>query len=95
MENMSNYVTIAQFMEAYEAHLARIKLDCESIQCRILDENLNVLRIISRQFTPIRLQVAADDEEAAKKILSGEQPLPIDDEELERQALEALRVDES
>jgi hypothetical protein len=86
---MSDYVTLGEYWDAPAAHLARMKIEAAGLECRLLDENVNVLRDISRQARAIRLQVPAADQAAAEEILAGEEDSALDDEELTRQAMEA------
>ncbi len=86
---MSDYVTLEEYWEAHAAHLARMKIEAAGLECQLLGENVNVLRDISRQAVPIRLQVLATDRAEAEDILAGGEDSALDDEELTRQAMEA------
>ena len=86
---MNNYVTIGTYTEVHEAHIARLRLDLAGVPCRLLDENVAVLRKATVYMIPLRLQVLQDDLELAVRALGHEFDAKLDEAELERQALEA------
>lgn len=75
-------VTVATYPMPYQAHLAKTHLEAEGIPAFIQDEHLNSIDWL---YTPalggIRLQVAQDQLEEARKVL--ETPIDFDLEEME------------
>jgi hypothetical protein len=75
---MSRYVTIATYIGAWEAHLARAKLESEGIFAVVLDDQIASINwFYSNAVGGVRLQVSETDAERAALILekdSGEDP---------------------
>ena len=75
---MSRYVTIATYIGAWEAHLARTKLESEGIFAVVLDDQIASINwFYSNAVGGVRLQVSEADAERAALILekdSGEDP---------------------
>jgi hypothetical protein len=75
---MSRYVTIATYIGAWEAHLARAKLESEGIFAVVLDDQIASINwFYSNAVGGVRLQVSEADAERAALILekdSGEDP---------------------
>jgi hypothetical protein len=61
-------VTVATFPVTWQAHVARARLEAEGIPCLLGDELVADLFVIER-FAWVKLQVAAEDAEAAHALL--------------------------
>jgi len=65
--------TVASFREPYKAHLARGKLEAEGIHAVVLDEHLVRLDwVLSQAIGGVKVQVAIEQLEDARKILEGD-----------------------
>ncbi|MCC6642088.1 MAG: DUF2007 domain-containing protein [Deltaproteobacteria bacterium] len=63
-------VTIAAFREPIEAHLARTRLECEGVACKLADEHIvGVYGGASSAVGGVKLQVRERDRERALRIL--------------------------
>ena len=60
-------VTVASFSTALHAHLARLRVEAEGIQCFIADEH--IVGAFGAAVGGVKLQVEADDAERATAIL--------------------------
>jgi hypothetical protein len=67
---MSRYITIATYIGAWEAHLARTKLESESIFALVLDDQIASINwFYSNAVGGVRLQVREADAQRAALIL--------------------------
>jgi hypothetical protein len=67
---MSRYITIATYIGAWEAHLARTKLESEGIFAVVLDDQIASINwFYSNAVGGVRLQVSEADAERAALIL--------------------------
>jgi hypothetical protein len=93
----SRWLTVATFWEPTEAHIARLKLESEEIDCMILDENLVATYWFwANAVGGIKLQVREADFSSACRALQGigksqHPPKPIHDENLSTTILAPLR----
>lgn len=69
-------VTVAEFLDPAEAQMARSALEAEGIEAVVEGANANAL--VAMAFHA-RLQVAADDEAAARDLLTSAGELPDED----------------
>lgn len=73
--------TIATFSKAEEAHLLRMRLESVGIEAVVLDENMAQLeQPVSDAFGGVRLQVAEEDESAARELIAADQGVGVVDE---------------
>ena len=63
-------VTVATFTKPEEAHLLRMRLEAGGIPAYLRDENTIQWEWASNAFGGVRVDVAAEDAEAAKTILA-------------------------
>jgi hypothetical protein len=68
-------VTVARFATPHEAHLARLRLEGAGIVAVLADENLNRIQpLLGPALGWVRVQVDADDHEAAERVLGRDDP---------------------
>ena len=71
----SRWLTVATFWEPTEAHIARLKLESEDIDCMILDENLVATYWFwASAVGGIKLQVRETDFPEAMRLLKNDRP---------------------
>jgi hypothetical protein len=76
------WVTVATFWQPTHAHIARLKLESEDIDCVIIDENLVATDwLYANAVGGIKLQVPEEEAEAARKLLQLADPDFADDVE--------------
>lgn len=63
-------ITVAQFQQAEEAEVARELLDSSGIECYLKEDNPVQVFGPTNPVVGIKLQVRAEDEQAAREILS-------------------------
>jgi hypothetical protein len=79
----TRWVTVATFWQSTLAHIARLKLESEDIDCMIIDENVVATDwLYASAVGGIKLQVPEVDAELAREILRSAHPEPAD--EIER-----------
>ena len=66
----SNLVTIAQFQQPEEAEVTRELLDSSGIECHVKEDNPVQVFGPTNLVAGIKLQVRAEDEQAAREILA-------------------------
>lgn len=67
------WITVATFSLSTQAHLARLKLESEDIDCVIVDEHLITTNwLLSPAVGGIKLQVPRDQATVARQVLGGE-----------------------
>jgi putative signal transducing protein len=66
-------VTVARFSSPVEAQIARGMLESAGIECFLIGENVN--NLLQSAFR-VRVQVSADDEDAALQLLGSIEDLP-------------------
>ena len=70
----SRWITVATFWQATEAHIARLKLESEEIDCVLIDENLVATDwLYANAVGGIKLRVPEADANRARELL-GERP---------------------
>jgi Putative prokaryotic signal transducing protein len=68
-------VTVARFATPHEAHLAKLRLESEGIVAFVADENVNRIQpLLGPALGWIRLQVADEDVDAARHVLTTDDP---------------------
>jgi hypothetical protein len=82
----ANIVTIATFQEPMEANMARMALESAGIDVNVRGETANSLIPVAFE---AQLQVRAEDEAAARAILSGAENSPESEESVEAAELAA------
>src|SRR5438093_8419577 len=71
------WITVATFWQAIDAHLARLKLESEAIDCFLIDENLVATDwLYANAVGGIKLRVPPGSADHARQILN-QRPLPI------------------
>lgn len=70
-------VTVAEFLDPAEAQMAKSALEAEGIDAVVEGANANAL--VAMAFHA-RLQVAADDEAAAREVLAAAGEIPAEDD---------------
>ena len=73
--------TIATFSKAEEAHLLRMRLESVGIEAVVLDENMAQLeQPVSDALGGVQVQVAEEDESAARELIATDQGVGAADE---------------
>jgi hypothetical protein len=73
------WVTVATFSSSPQAHLARLKLESEGIDCFLVDENIVAMDwLLAGAVRGIKLQVPAGRAEEARKLLGEKAAEPTD-----------------
>jgi hypothetical protein len=71
----NRWVTVATFWQSTEAHIARLKLESEEIDCVLIDENLVATDwLYANAVGGIKLRVPEEDAARARQILSERPP---------------------
>ncbi len=71
-------VTIAAFREPVEAHLARSRLECEGLACKLADEHtVGIDWLASAAIGGVKLQVRERDRERALRVLEEVSSRPV------------------
>lgn len=65
-------VTIATFAKVEEAHLLRMRLEAAGISAYLRDENMNQMWGYSLDLGGVRVEVAEENEEAARALVAAE-----------------------
>lgn len=85
-------VTIAAFREPIEAHLARSRLECEGVACKLADEHIvGVYALSAGAVGGVKLRVRERDREHALRVLEEASARPVASAEWITGDLEAPR----